>query len=118
MSHQTIQPEGWAPAKGYANGILTEDGTLYFFSRREGGFGHGDIYRSRLVAGHYAEVENLGEPVNGASHEVDPFIVHESPPTKRPPSTFHNSFKSFNPMDVGTIVLVWNIQILSMESRV
>ena len=29
MSHQIIQPEGWAPAKGYANGVLTEDGTLY-----------------------------------------------------------------------------------------
>ncbi len=29
MSHQIIQPDGWAPAKGYANGMLTEDGTLY-----------------------------------------------------------------------------------------
>lgn len=29
MSHQIIQPEGWAPAKGYANGVLTADGTLY-----------------------------------------------------------------------------------------
>jgi len=25
----TIHPEGWAPAKGYANGKLTSDGTLY-----------------------------------------------------------------------------------------
>lgn len=29
MSHKIIQPDGWAPAKGYANGMLTEDGTLY-----------------------------------------------------------------------------------------
>lgn len=29
MTHKIIQPEGWAPAKGYANGVLTEDGTLY-----------------------------------------------------------------------------------------
>lgn len=29
MPNRTIQPEGWAPAKGYANGILTDDGTLY-----------------------------------------------------------------------------------------
>lgn len=29
MSHKTIQPKGWAPAKGYANGMLTEDGSLY-----------------------------------------------------------------------------------------
>ncbi len=29
MSHKTIQPEGWAPPLGYANGMLCEDGTLY-----------------------------------------------------------------------------------------
>ncbi|MBT3143294.1 RidA family protein [Phaeobacter gallaeciensis] len=29
MTHQIIQPNGWAPAKGYANGVLTKDGQLY-----------------------------------------------------------------------------------------
>ncbi|MEJ6393104.1 RidA family protein [Gymnodinialimonas sp. 2305UL16-5] len=29
MSHKTIHPEGWLPAKGYANGMLTKDGTLH-----------------------------------------------------------------------------------------
>ncbi|MGB0900341.1 RidA family protein [Halocynthiibacter sp.] len=29
MTNTIIQPEGWAPAKGYANGVLTESGTLY-----------------------------------------------------------------------------------------
>ncbi|MGB0410817.1 MAG: RidA family protein [Pikeienuella sp.] len=29
MTNKVIQPEGWAPAKGYANGMLTPDGTLY-----------------------------------------------------------------------------------------
>ncbi|MFU8863491.1 MAG: RidA family protein [Rhodobacterales bacterium] len=29
MAHRIIQPDGWAPAKGYANGVLTADGTLY-----------------------------------------------------------------------------------------
>ena len=29
MAHQVISPEGWAKAKGYANGIMTEGGTLY-----------------------------------------------------------------------------------------
>ncbi|MEW2916201.1 RidA family protein [Ruegeria sp. ANG10] len=28
MSHKIIQPDGWLPAKGYANGVLTKDGTL------------------------------------------------------------------------------------------
>ena len=27
--HQIIQPEGWLPAKGYANGVLSRDGTLW-----------------------------------------------------------------------------------------
>lgn len=29
MAHRIIQPEGWAAAKGYANGVLTGDRTLY-----------------------------------------------------------------------------------------
>ncbi|SDN63528.1 Enamine deaminase RidA, house cleaning of reactive enamine intermediates, YjgF/YER057c/UK114 family [Lutimaribacter pacificus] len=29
MTNRIIHPEGWAPARGYANGVLTEDGTLY-----------------------------------------------------------------------------------------
>jgi len=29
MTTRIIHPEGWKPAKGYANGILTKDGTLY-----------------------------------------------------------------------------------------
>lgn len=28
MSNKIIHPKGWAPAKGYANGVLTPDGTL------------------------------------------------------------------------------------------
>ncbi|TNF57629.1 MAG: RidA family protein [Rhodobacteraceae bacterium] len=29
MAHRIIHPEGWAPARGYANGVLASDGTLY-----------------------------------------------------------------------------------------
>jgi enamine deaminase RidA (YjgF/YER057c/UK114 family) len=29
MTHKTIRPDGWAPALGYANGILTKEGTLH-----------------------------------------------------------------------------------------
>ncbi|MGE4612520.1 MAG: RidA family protein [Paracoccaceae bacterium] len=29
MTHKIIQPEGWLPASGYANGVLAKDGTLY-----------------------------------------------------------------------------------------
>jgi len=29
MPHRSLHPESWAPAKGYANGMLTPDGTLF-----------------------------------------------------------------------------------------
>ncbi|WP_187428797.1 Putative aminoacrylate peracid reductase RutC [Roseobacter fucihabitans] len=29
MTHRIIHPDGWKPAKGYANGMLSENGTLY-----------------------------------------------------------------------------------------
>ena len=29
MANSIIQPDGWAEAKGYANGVLAKDGTLY-----------------------------------------------------------------------------------------
>ncbi len=29
MTHRIIQPQGWAPAKGYANGMLSSDGHLF-----------------------------------------------------------------------------------------
>lgn len=29
MKNKIIHPQGWAPAKGYANGVLTPTGTLY-----------------------------------------------------------------------------------------
>ncbi len=29
MTHKVIHPDGWLPAKGYANGMLAKDGTLY-----------------------------------------------------------------------------------------
>ena len=29
MTAKIIQPSGWAPAKGYANGMLSENGVLY-----------------------------------------------------------------------------------------
>jgi len=51
------------------------NGTLYFFSNRDGGMGEGDIYRSPIQNGQYKIVENLGAPVNGKYHEVDPYIA-------------------------------------------
>ena len=54
---------------------VSEEKTLYFFSRRKGGCGQGDIYRSKIADGQYRAVENIGSPINTEYHEVDPFIA-------------------------------------------
>jgi hypothetical protein len=54
---------------------LTKDGTLYFVSRREGGQGGSDIYRSRLVDGEYAAPENVGPVLNTPGFEGDTFVA-------------------------------------------
>jgi len=53
---------------------VTRDGTLYFYSDRNGGMGGVDIYRSLLKDGHYIEPENLGNKVNSEHNEYNPFI--------------------------------------------
>ncbi|MFC1493580.1 hypothetical protein ACFL6O_06415 [candidate division KSB1 bacterium] len=54
---------------------LTADYTLYFFSRRSGGFGNADTYRSKFTDGKYNEIENLGKPVNTGYHDLDAFVA-------------------------------------------
>ena len=54
---------------------LTEDGTIYFQSRREGGFGESDIYFSKPVDGKYLTAEILPEPLNSKNSEGDVFIA-------------------------------------------
>lgn len=54
---------------------LTKDGTFYFQSRRPGGIGAGDIYRTALVDGKYVSAECLPEPINSPDFEGDAFIA-------------------------------------------
>ena len=78
-------PDGWsepanmgAPINSDAHEFypsLTTDGTFYFQSRREGGFGASDIYRAELVEGTYVVAECLPEPINSPGFEGDAFIA-------------------------------------------
>jgi len=54
---------------------LTNDGTLYFFSSRDGGYGRADIYRAPLIEGEYQKVENLGATINTEHSEYDLVIA-------------------------------------------
>lgn len=76
---------GWSEAQnlgalvnspGYDNyPAVAKNGTLYFGSVRAGGKGEGDLYRSRLVNGKYTQAENLGDVINTAGNEADPYIA-------------------------------------------
>jgi len=54
---------------------VAADGTLYFGSDRPGGKGKTDLYRARFVDGKYAEPENLGDAINSAQEEYEPYIA-------------------------------------------
>ncbi|MGD9347069.1 MAG: hypothetical protein PVH84_14465 [Candidatus Aminicenantes bacterium] len=55
--------------------IFAQNGSLYFCSMRPGGFGGGDIYRSRFEDDVYLEPENLGPPINTENFEGDLLIA-------------------------------------------
>jgi ankyrin repeat protein len=65
-----------SPADDYYP-TFTAAGDLYFSSKREGGKGGNDIYRSRFVDGKLQAPENLGAPINTDRWEFDPFIAQD-----------------------------------------
>jgi Tol biopolymer transport system component len=77
--------DGWSAARSFGAPINTDaqefyptlsaNGTLYFSSSRPGGKGAGDLYRARFVDGHFTEPETLGDSINTAQHEGDPYIA-------------------------------------------
>jgi hypothetical protein len=54
---------------------VTNEGTVYYMSRRRGGIGRTDVYKSRNLDGVYAEAENLGPIINTEKSDVDPFVA-------------------------------------------
>jgi Tol biopolymer transport system component len=54
---------------------VTNDGTIYYMSRREVGAGRTDVWRSQNLDGVYGEAENLGSPVNTEVSDFDPFVA-------------------------------------------
>ncbi len=53
---------------------VTSDGTLYFVSKRYGGYGYRDIYFSRQVEGGYPRMENPGGSISTEYDEGGVFI--------------------------------------------
>lgn len=61
--------------KGAGYPTIANSGNIYYFNKKENGFGENDIYFSRFLNGTYSEPEIMSEAINTKFHEVDPFIA-------------------------------------------
>lgn len=69
MSIKLIQPDGWAPAKGYANGMLSSDGTLYIGGQI--GWNARQEFECRDFVGQMEQtLKNIADIVKAAGGEV------------------------------------------------
>ncbi len=68
MTHQTIHPEGWLPAKGYANGMLTKDGTLHI-GGQIGWDANKNLVKNDFVAQMSQALQNIADIVKAAGGE-------------------------------------------------
>ena len=69
MKPQNIQPEGWAPATGYANGMLMGDGTLHI-AGQIGWDGQKRFVSDDFVAQMEQALRNIAAIVEAAGGEV------------------------------------------------
>ena len=73
MGNKIVQPEGWAPAKGYANGILTEGKTLYIGGQI--GWNSEKIFVEKDFIGQMEQVlKNIKEIVEAAGGRVENIV--------------------------------------------
>ena len=70
MAHRIIQPEGWMPAKGYANGVLAKDGSLYVGGQI--GWNAEQVFESHDFIGQMEQaLTNIVAVVEGAGGKVE-----------------------------------------------
>ena len=65
MSTTVIQPQGWAPARGYANGLLSADGTLHVAGQI--GWNRDQVFEAKDFVGQMEQaLRNVVEVVEAA----------------------------------------------------
>ena len=70
MINKIIQPDGWAPAKGYANGVLTRGKTLYIGGQI--GWNSKKVFVSKDFIGQMEQVlNNIKKIVETAGGQVE-----------------------------------------------
>lgn len=73
MPSKLIQPEGWAPARGYANGMLTSGQTLHIGGQI--GWTRDQVFESRDFIGQMEQtLANIAEIVREAGGEVTDIV--------------------------------------------
>ncbi|MEL7525863.1 MAG: RidA family protein [Pseudomonadota bacterium] len=73
MPSKHIQPEGWAPAKGYANGMLTKGRTLHIGGQI--GWNKDQVFESHDFIGQMEQtLQNIAEIVAEAGGEVTDIV--------------------------------------------
>ena len=73
MGNKIVQPEGWAPAKGYANGILTEGKTLYIGGQI--GWNSEKVFEEKDYIGQMEQVlKNIKEIIEAAGGRVENIV--------------------------------------------
>ncbi len=70
MTHQTIHPDGWAPARGYANGMLSADGQL-FVGGQIGWDGQQRFVSDDFIGQMEQALKNIVAVVEAAGGQVD-----------------------------------------------
>jgi len=73
MAHRTIHPEGWNAAKGYANGILTDDGQL-FIGGQIGWNAQHEFESDDFIAQMTQALQNVAAVVHAAGGETGDIV--------------------------------------------
>lgn len=72
MSHAIIHPEGWLPAKGYANGVLSAGGVLYVGGQI--GWDENKVFQSKTFIGQMTQtlrnIRAVIEAAGGAPEDI------------------------------------------------
>lgn len=73
MTNKTIHPDGWAPAKGYANGVLDQNGTLFVGGQI--GWDENQVFQSHDFIGQMEQtLLNICSVVEAAGGQVSDIV--------------------------------------------
>ncbi len=73
MTNTVVQPDGWAPAKGYANGMLAPDGTLYIGGQI--GWTADQVFETHDFIGQMEQaLRNIADIVQAAGGQVEDIV--------------------------------------------